>query len=130
MEHTNQATLQGFVNSRITPGAKIFTDKHGGYIGLSNHGSIRHSVGQYVDGMAHSNDIESFWTLLKRGYYSTYHKMSIKHLSRYVDKFSGRHNVRPLDTITQMAMVVRGLVVEPRATRPASIRLWWPRPWG
>ena len=110
VERTNQATLQGFVNARIAPGAKIFTDEHGGYIDLSNHESVRHSVGQYVDGMAHSNGIESFWALLKRGYYGTYHKMSIKHLSRYVNEFSGRHNVRPLDTITQMAMVARGLV--------------------
>ena len=110
VERTNQATLQGFVNARITSGAKVYTDEHGGYIGLSNHESVRHSVGQYVDGMASTNGVESFWALLKRGYYGTYHKMSIKHLSRYVNEFSGRHNVRPLDTITQMAMVARGLV--------------------
>ena len=110
VERTNQETLQGFVNARIAPGAKIFTDEHGGYIGLSNHESVRHSIGQYVDGMASTNGVESFWALLKRGYYGTYHKMSIKHLSRYVNEFAGRHNVRPLDTITQMALVVRGLV--------------------
>ena len=110
VERTNQKTLQGFVNARIAPGAKIYTDEHGGYIGLSNHESVRHSVGQYVDGMASTNGVESFRALLKRGYYGTYHKMSIKHLSRYVNEFSGRHNVRPLDTITQMAMVARGLV--------------------
>ena len=109
-ERTNQETLQGFVNARIKSGAKVYTNEHGGYIDLSNHESVRHSVGQYVDGMASTNGMESFWALLKRGYYGTYHKMSIKHLSRYVNEFSGRHNVRPLDTITQMSMVVRGLV--------------------
>ncbi len=109
VERTNQETLQGFVNSRRVPGAKVYTDEHGGYIGLSNHESVKHSVGQYVDGMAHSNGIESFWALLKRGYYGTYHKMSIKHLNRYVNEFSGRHNVRPLDTMTQMAMAARSL---------------------
>lgn len=109
VERTNQETLQGFVNSRRVPGAKVYTDEHGGYIGLSNHESVKHSVGQYVDGMAHSNGIESFWAMLKRGYYGTYHKMSIKHLNRYVNEFSGRHNVRPLDTMTQMAMAARGM---------------------
>lgn len=43
----------------------------------------------------------------KRGYTSTYHHISPKHLHRYVDEFSGRHNVRPLDTIDQMAAIVR-----------------------
>ncbi len=109
VERTNQETLQGFVNSRRVPGAKVYTDEHGGYIGLSNHESVKHSVGQYVENMAHTNGIESFWAMLKRGYYGTYHKMSIKHLSRYVNEFSGRHNIRPLDTMTQMARVARRL---------------------
>ena len=59
--------------------------------------------------MAHTNGIESFWVLLKRGYYGTYHKMSNKHLGRYVNEFAGRYNIRPLDTMTQMARVARSL---------------------
>ena len=47
--------------------------------------------------------------MLKRGYYGTYHKMSPKHLHRYVDEFAGRHNIRTSDTIDQMAAMVRGL---------------------
>ena len=46
--------------------------------------------------------------MLKRGYYGTCHKMSPKHLQRYVDEFSGRHNVRQLDTLQQMTAVVKG----------------------
>ena len=53
--------------------------------------------------------LESFWALLKRGYHGTYHKMSVKHLGRYVAKFEGRHNDRPADTIDQMAHMVRGM---------------------
>ena len=47
--------------------------------------------------------------MLKRGYYGTYHKMSPKHLDRYVTEFAGRHNVRDQDTIAQMRGVVRGM---------------------
>ena len=45
---------------------------------------------------AHTNGIESFWSILKRGYVSAYHQMSVKHLDRYVSEFAGRHNARPL----------------------------------
>ena len=62
-----------------------------------------------MDGQAHTNGIESFWALLKRGYHGTYHQVSAKHLQRYVDEFSGRHNVRNLDTLDQMTAVAKGL---------------------
>ncbi len=54
--------------------------------------------------------MESFWALLKRGYYGIYHKMSPEHLQRYADEFVGRHNVRRLDTVTQMEKVAEGFV--------------------
>ena len=75
VERTNQETLQEFVNTRKEDGAKVYTDEHGGYIGLDNHEAVKHSVGEYVNGQAHTNGIESFWSMLKRGYYGTYHKM-------------------------------------------------------
>ena len=62
-----------------------------------------------VDGQAHTNGVESFWAMLKRGYHGTYHQMSVKHLQRYVDEFAGRHNVRELDTIDQLATVAQGM---------------------
>ena len=60
--------------------------------------------------MAHSQGIESFWSLLKHGHVGTYHYMSAKHLQRYANEFAGRHNIRETDTIDQMKAVVAGLV--------------------
>ena len=109
IEHTDGATLKGFVNEHTEKGAKVYTDDHGGYHGLPNHETVKHSVGEYVDGMAHTNGIESFWSMLKRGYHGVYHRMSPEHLDRYVNEFSGRHNARDKDTLDQMVGVVRSM---------------------
>lgn len=71
---------------------------------------MNHSVGEYVREQAHTNGIESFRASLKRGYYGTYHRISPKHLERYVTEFSGRHNVREFDTIDQMTFLAKGMV--------------------
>ena len=75
-----------------------------------DHETVRHSVSEYVNGQAHTNGIESFWAMLKRGYHGTYHHMSEKHLGRYVGEFSGRHNRRDLDTIDQMQTIATGMI--------------------
>ena len=109
VKNVDQPTLQGFVAENVEPGTKVYTDDHGGYEGLLNHETVRHSVKEYVNGQAHTNGIESFWAMLKRGYVGTYHRMSPKHLHRYVDEFAGRHNVRTADTIDQMRAMVQGM---------------------
>ena len=106
---TDSATLQGFVASRVSPGAKVYTDDATAYSGYPNRESVRHSVGEYVRGQAHTNGVESFWSMLKRGYQGTYHKMSPKHLNRYVCEFAGRHNVREYDTLDQMRTVASAM---------------------
>ena len=110
VEHADAATLHEFVNENVEPGAQIYTDEHRGYIGLDNHETVNHSVGEYVKEQAHTNGIESFWALLKRGHYGTFHKMSKKHLHRYVNEFAGRHNIRSLDTIDQMRLLTLGMM--------------------
>ena len=65
---------------------------------LRHHEAVRHSVGEYVRGQAHTNSIESFWALLKRGHYGTFHQMSWKHLGRYLDEFQARWNLGSLDS--------------------------------
>ena len=78
----------------------MYTDEARAYIGLRrDHETVSHSAGEYVNGMASTNGMESFWAGLKRGYRGVYHWFSVKHLHRYVSEFEGRHNDRPLDTM-------------------------------
>ena len=111
---TDKATLQGFVARQVRTGATVYTDEAAAYRDLPalccRHGSVQHSAHEYVRAMAHTNGMELFWAMLKRGYIGVYHKMSPKHLGRYVAEFSGRHNIRPADTRHQMARVVEGMV--------------------
>ena len=111
VEATDAKTLQKFVADNAAKGATVYTDDAAAYKGMPfYHESIRHSVGEYVRDMAHTNGIESFWSMLKRAHKGVYHKMSAKHLQRYVNEFAGRHNIREQDTINQMQFVVAGMI--------------------
>ena len=107
---TKRSTLRGFLEKQVSMNAMVYSDENPVYKGLDKHEAVAHGVGEYVRGQAHTNGIESFWSLLKRSHTGTYHKMSVKHLDRYVHEFSGRHNDRSQDTIDQMRAIVRGLV--------------------
>jgi transposase-like protein len=85
------------IKSNVAPGATLYTDKWVGYRGLKaefNHATVDHMAKQYVNGDCHTNGIESFWALFKRGYHGIYHQMSKKHLQRYVNEFTFRLNRR------------------------------------
>ena len=108
---TDKSTLQGFVSAHVAPGATIYTDEAKAYRGIPfDHETVRHSVGEYVSGQASTNGIESFWSMLKRAHKGTFHKISPKHLQRYVNEFAGRHGIREQDTLDQMNSVVAGMV--------------------
>ena len=106
VERVDKLTLQHNVNERVKQGSNIFTDENAVYRGLPyQHGTVNHSIGKWVDGMAHTNGMESFWALLKRGYHGTYHRMSVPYLDRYVTEFAGRHNDRRRSTDDQMRLM-------------------------
>ena len=108
--NTDKGTLHRFVKDRTADDATVYTDGYKGYNDLPfNHESVNHAKGEYVKGDAHTNGIEGFWAMLKRGHKGTYHKMSPKHLQRYVNEFSGRHNIRPMDTLDQMGAMVASM---------------------
>lgn len=103
INNTKAATLQGFIRDNAPAGATVVTDSHSSYVGLEasgyKHIRVNHSVGEYVRDKAHTNGIESFWALLKRGHYGIFHYMSAKHLHRYVNEFSFRHNTAQAGTM-------------------------------
>ena len=111
---TDKETLQSFVTERTKPGATVYTDEAAAYEGLPRtQEAVKHSVSEYVRGKAHTNGVESFWSIwsmLNRAHEGTYHKTSPMHLNRYVQEFAGKHNVRDLGTLAQMTVVVAGLV--------------------
>ena len=111
VQATDAKTLQGFVADHAAPDAIVYTDEAAAYKGMPfKHESVRHSAGEYVKEMAHTNGMESFWATLKRAHKGVYHKISAKHLDRYVQQFAGKHNAREADTIRQMQNVVAGMV--------------------
>ena len=109
---TGAEELQGMVREQVKPGAILYTDEAKAYQGMAefHHEVVNHSAREYVRGQAHRNGLESFWSMLKRGYYGIYHKMSVKHLGRYVGEFVHRHNIRGQDTMEQMSNLVQWMI--------------------
>jgi len=94
-----KATIQPIMRTHVAIGATVNTDEHWGYKGLNktyDHSTVTHSKGQYVKGATHTNGIENFWSLFKRGINGIYHQVSPKHLHRYCDEYSYRFNNRLL----------------------------------
>ncbi len=109
---TSTRELQAFVRVNVAEGATLYTDEHAAYVGMPEykHHAVNHTAKQYVDGMAHTNGIESFWALLKCGHYGIFHYMSVKHLDRYVGEFANRHNTARISTLEFMGETAKGMV--------------------
>jgi len=105
---TDRVEIHKFINDNVRVGATVCTDDHKSYIGLTgyNHESVNHSGGQYVRDNIHTNGIESFWALLKRGYCGTFHHFSPDHALRYVNEFVSRMNNKECDTEDVLAITV------------------------
>ena len=87
--------------------AAVYMDEAAVYRDIAReHEAVRRSVVKYARGVAHTDGMESFWSMLQRGFVGVYHWMSRKHLFRHVREFAGRHNLRPLDTSEQMKLIV------------------------
>jgi transposase-like protein len=96
---TKSETLLPIMLNKVEKGNIIFTDEWTSYKTLSrdySHSIVNHSAEEFVNGNVHTNNIESFWALLKRGLTGIYHHTSDEHLFRYINEFTYRFNNRQL----------------------------------
>lgn len=105
VSRTDAETLTGFVMGKVAEGAAIYTDDATAYSTLPNHEAIKHSVAEYVRGRVNANGIESFWSTLEARAQGHVSPALTQNLHRYVDEFVGRHNMRELDTLEQLAQI-------------------------
>jgi transposase-like protein len=112
IQNTDKPTLDQFVREAVSQRVSLLaTDEHPGYGDLDRdfpHGVVRHSQSEYVVGAIHTNNIENFWSLLKRGIVGTYHKVSKKYLPLYVDEFAFRYNNRDNPAIFEQVLAASG----------------------
>ena len=109
---TTTETMREFVDGRVAFDAKLVTDEAQVYKSMHReHESVKHGAGEYVDPEtgATTNALEGAFSLFKRGFHGTFHKMSPKHLGRYLAEFEGRKNDRHSDTIDQMTNLALGM---------------------
>ena len=86
----DKETQQGFVTDHTEPDATVYADEASAFERLPRaREAVKHSVSEYVRGKASTNGVESFWSMLKRAHESTFHKISPKHLNRYVQEWRG-----------------------------------------
>lgn len=112
VEKTNQKTLTKTIRENVEAGANVYTDQYPAYKNLKeyNHQRVNHSLGQYVNGTVHTNGIESFWALVRRGHFGYYHYWSPKHLQKYINEFAIRFNMKDEHPLTRIDSVVRNSV--------------------
>ena len=97
VDKSDGKTLVERVGENVEPGSTVITDDFRAYKIMSKripvkHKVVKHSAKEFVDGMAHTNGIESVWAVLKRGYKGVYHNWSMKHMQNYVNEFTFRLN--------------------------------------
>ena len=111
VESADMPALQGFVVGNTAAHATAYSDEASACTGLPmDHGTIGHSVSEYVRGQAHANGIESFRAMPARAHEGTFHKMSPKHPNRCVQEFAGKKSFRESDTLERMNAAVPGLM--------------------
>jgi transposase-like protein len=113
LNNTSLVTILPFVNQNVEPNSTIYTDESKSYFYLKrnyDHFVVNHSAKQYVNGMIHTNDIECFWSHLKRGVDGIYHWVSTKHLQSYIDEFSLRYNTRITCTCERFDLILGNMI--------------------
>jgi hypothetical protein len=98
VQERTKEVLHEIAYKNLGDGAKLVTDEWGGYKGVNfEHAVVNHAI-EYVNGLVHTNGIENFWSLLKRGLHGTYVSVEPFHLFRYIDEQAFRYNNRKSTT--------------------------------
>jgi len=100
-----------FVKTHVPQDSTIYSDEAAAYTQLKKtykHDNVKHSLNIYVEGQVHTNTIENFWSILKRGIYGVYHQVSDKHISRYLDEYAARWNNRSLTSNERFEQFLEG----------------------
>ena len=105
--NTRGNSLQPLMRANVEPNARIITDALRSYIDLKKdyqHVSIKHTPGNFITkGDEHTNNIEGYWSILKRGIIGTFHSVSPQHLQRYCNEFDYRYNTRSITPAERFA---------------------------
>lgn len=100
-------TLKGHIKKNVVKGSTIMTDEWKAYNGLDkmfDHEKCNHSEGEYVVGDAHTNTMENFWSLFKRGFHGQYHQLSNNYIDLYLQEFAFRYEHRENPDIFNLAI--------------------------
>ena len=114
---TKDEHLLPIIKANVAPGTHIMTDEAGQYAQLNKHftehDATRHSAGEYVRGIVHTNSVEGYYSVFKRGMKGIYQHCAEKHLHRYVPGFAFRYSnrVRPgVDDVQRATKIIAGAV--------------------
>lgn len=110
IQNASSVNLTREIVANVKKSASLYTDEWLGYKGVSkiyDHSVVRHNQNQYVNGRVHTNTIEGFWSLLKRGIFGIYHFTSRKHLQMYVDEFVFRYNTREITSAMRFNLLLK-----------------------
>ena len=112
--NVNANTLRHVLVTNADRGSWIMTDEHSGYKTVGKeyvgHGVVKHSLGEYARaGVFHSNTVENFFSILKRGITGVYHHVSETHLKRYITEFDFRYNTRKLNDFERSEEALKGI---------------------
>jgi len=108
--NVKRATVMPHIIKRVLPSSTVYTDEYAVYKSLPRegytHDTVEHGAGVYVSGDVHTNTIEGFWSLVKRGISGTHHSVSSKYLQGYLNEYAWRYNFREADGPAQFGLLL------------------------
>ena len=106
-------TLKPILLAQVAKNSHLMTDDARVYIrpgkSFKKHSSVNHSAGEYMRGKVHTNTVEGYFSLLKRGLIGTFHHVGSQHLQRYVEEFDFRYNARDISDVDRMVLAAKGI---------------------